>query len=463
MKSDSSSQTLKKIITDYYNKLSICGNKKFHIGILVVVILGIFSFAYNYNKAYIVKVGGNEIGIVRDKNDFTQVVDQIQSKLHKEYNTKISFDEDIIYNKIRVEDKEITSSEKIKKEILKTLNFKVDAYGIKTNGKVITALSSKEKAQKVLEDIKVMYADPKKKFEKVCFVEKVSIEPVKIEIKKLKDEKDAVKFVLQGTEEEKTHKVQQGESFWTIAKKYKLSVDELTDANPDINPEKIQIDQEVSLLVPKSLLTVKTIEKANYQEKIPYEVEFEETDAIYEKENKIKVEGQEGMKEIVAEIISHNGIEESKKILEEKIIKEPVIQIVLKGTKKRPLTAATGKLGTPTRGRLTSPFGYRWGRKHTGIDLAAPIGTPVSAADGGKVVFSGTKSGYGKCIILDHGGGTQTYYAHNSKLLVSVGQKVYKGQKIAEVGNTGRSTGPHLHFEVRKNGTPVNPLQYLNK
>ncbi|WP_053955056.1 peptidoglycan DD-metalloendopeptidase family protein [Inediibacterium massiliense] len=463
MKADSSSQTLKKIILDYYNKFNMQGNRKIYTGILVVVILAISLFAYNYNKAYMVKVGGNEIGIVRDKDDFTHIVDEIQSKLHKEYHTKITFDEDIIYDKMRAKDEEITSPEKIKKEILKTLNFKVNAYGIKADGKVITALSSKQNAQKVLEDIKDMYADPQKKFEKISFVEKVSIEPVKIEIKKLKDEKDAVKFVLQGTEEEKIHKVQQGETFWTIAKKYNLSLDELTHANPDINPDKIQIDQEVSLLVPKSLLTVKTIEKVNYQEKIPYEVEFEETNALYEKENKIKIEGQDGIKEIVAQIISHNGVEESKKILEEKITKEPVKQIVLKGTKKRPLTAPTGKLGTPTRGRLTSPFGYRWGRKHTGIDLAAPIGTPVSAADGGKVVFAGTKSGYGKCIILEHGSGTQTYYAHNSKLLVSVGQKVYKGQKIAEVGNTGRSTGPHLHFEVRKNGVPVNPLKYLNK
>ena len=115
----------------------------------------------------------------------------------------------------------------------------------------------------------------------------------------------------------------------------------------------------------------------------------------------------------------------------------------------------------PTRGRLTSRFGLRWGRLHKGIDIAARIGAPVYAADGGKVVFSGTQGAYGRIIVIDHGGGTQTAYAHNSKLLVSRGQRVHKGQKIAEVGNTGRSTGPHLHFEVRKNGSPVNPLKYV--
>ena len=77
------------------------------------------------------------------------------------------------------------------------------------------------------------------------------------------------------------------------------------------------------------------------------------------------------------------------------------------------------------------------------------------------MIFSGTQNGYGKMVVIDHGNGIQTAYAHNSKNLVSKGQRVHKGQKIAEVGNTGRSTGPHLHFEVRKNGTPVNPLKYV--
>ena len=98
---------------------------------------------------------------------------------------------------------------------------------------------------------------------------------------------------------------------------------------------------------------------------------------------------------------------------------------------------------------------------HTGLDISASLGTPIKAADGGKVVFVGRKGAYGNMVEIDHGNGYKTRYAHCSKMLVKVGDKVYKGQHIANVGNTGRSTGPHLHFEVLKNGKSQNPSKYL--
>lgn len=117
----------------------------------------------------------------------------------------------------------------------------------------------------------------------------------------------------------------------------------------------------------------------------------------------------------------------------------------------------------PTRGILTSKFGTRWGRKHEGIDIAAPIGSEVIAFMGGTISFSGWRGSYGNLVIIDHGNGLETYYGHNSKLLLKAGQKVSKGDLIAKVGSTGRSTGPHSHFEVRKNGIPVDPMPYLKK
>lgn len=116
----------------------------------------------------------------------------------------------------------------------------------------------------------------------------------------------------------------------------------------------------------------------------------------------------------------------------------------------------------PTTGVITSRYGPRWGSTHKGLDIAGPVGTPIAAAAGGTVISSGWDNyGYGYCIKIDHGNGVVTLYAHCDKLYVKSGQVVSQGEAIATMGNTGRSTGPHLHLEIRLNGVPQNPQLYL--
>jgi murein DD-endopeptidase MepM/ murein hydrolase activator NlpD len=115
----------------------------------------------------------------------------------------------------------------------------------------------------------------------------------------------------------------------------------------------------------------------------------------------------------------------------------------------------------PVHGVLTSYFGWRWGRMHEGIDLAVPNGTPVVSSAAGTVIVAGWMGGYGNLVVVDHGGGISTAYGHNTSVTVGVGQQVSQGQLIAYSGNTGHSTGPHVHFEVRINGGAVDPLGYL--
>jgi len=118
-------------------------------------------------------------------------------------------------------------------------------------------------------------------------------------------------------------------------------------------------------------------------------------------------------------------------------------------------------LSWPTSGRVTSEYGYRWGRMHQGIDIGAGSGTPIRAAQAGEVIFAGTQGGYGRTVVVSHGGGFSTLYAHQSSIAASDGQSVERGQVIGYVGNTGNSTGPHLHFETRVNGSAQNPRAYL--
>jgi murein DD-endopeptidase MepM/ murein hydrolase activator NlpD len=153
-------------------------------------------------------------------------------------------------------------------------------------------------------------------------------------------------------------------------------------------------------------------------------------------------------------------LEKSSKDLEVLILKKIAAR---KGTK----VYGSGKLAWPLRGRMTSRFGYRrhplWGGRHfhTGIDIAGKMGTAIKAADSGEVIFAGWWDGYGKAVVIDHGRKTTTVYAHLSRIYKRVGAVVAKGQVIGLTGSTGYSTGPHLHFEVRKNGKPVNPIKFL--
>jgi murein DD-endopeptidase MepM/ murein hydrolase activator NlpD len=128
------------------------------------------------------------------------------------------------------------------------------------------------------------------------------------------------------------------------------------------------------------------------------------------------------------------------------------------GTTQAP---SSGGLIWPVEGPVTSPFGWRWGRMHEGIDIGVPYGTPIHAAASGTIIYCGWESGYGNLTVIDHGGNLATAYGHQSSIAVSCGQQVTQGQLIGYVGSTGHSTGPHLHFEVRVNGAPVDPMGYL--
>lgn len=186
---------------------------------------------------------------------------------------------------------------------------------------------------------------------------------------------------------------------------------------------------------------------------------------MYQGDTKVLDPGEEGMALVSARITYLNGIEEARDIQTTRELSAPKTKVVAKGTKERPKTMAKGNFIWPVRGTITSRYGWRTlfgvSNFHGGLDIAVRTGTSVKAADGGKVITSAWHSSYGYYIIIDHENGKQTYYAHNSKLLVRVGERVYQGQVIAKSGSTGNTTGPHCHFEVRVNGQRVNPRNYL--
>ncbi|MDR7854985.1 M23 family metallopeptidase [Tissierella sp.] len=415
-------------------------------------------------EAFEVYLGEYKIGTVRQQEDVIKIMEDLETELSNTYDMDIVFREDLKFIETKIKDEFISSKEEIRDEVNAKTSFLVQGYVLKVNDVEIGALKTKEEIDNIIKRIEEPYREMIKEdsnIKEVKIVEKVEIVKENMPLYKIGDAEELYNHLLTSSEEIRIHTVEVGESLWTISKIYGLSVDELTAANQDKNPDKLQIGDEVKLVVPKSILTVATVAQVEYMENVKYETEYEYNDNMYKNEKKTKVAGASGLSKIVANEIKHNGILVEKEIVSAEVLEEPVTQIIIKGTKEVPKTAATGAFLMPTRGRISSRYGMRSGRMHTGLDIAAKKGTAINAADGGKVVYVGYKGAYGNMVEIDHGNGFKTRYAHLSKILVSVGTKVYKGQHIGNMGSTGRSTGSHLHFEVLKNGKSQNPGNYV--
>ena len=264
---------------------------------------------------------------------------------------------------------------------------------------------------------------------------------------------------------EVTYTVVEGDCWSLIAQDHNLTSAELLALNPGYDIDRLQIGDVLLISNAVPYLTVRSVQIEQYQTELPYEIEYVDDDSMYVGDFKVISAGEYGSADIVARV-TYEGLAEVDRVIEsETVLKEPVTEIQARGTQERPTWLPTGSFRWPTSGTISSKYGYRsiFGGSsfHGGIDIANSYGTDVVAADGGEVVYAGWMNGYGYLIQIDHGNGYVTYYGHNSSLEVGVGDKVYKGQHIAEMGSTGRSTGNHCHFEVRLNGERQNPMNYL--
>ena len=210
------------------------------------------------------------------------------------------------------------------------------------------------------------------------------------------------------------------------------------------------------------ILNVATVEDITEEAIIPFDSEFIKDDELLSGDTYVEREGVNGLNRIRREVICLNGEAQSSTILESEQLSAPVNAIIHMGTGER---VSTGTYIWPTEGTITSYYGYRklnvGSSYHRGIDIAAWTGTDIYAADGGVVIYSGEYGGYGYMMQIKHDNGDITYYAHCSKLLKRVGTTVKQGELIAYMGNTGVSTGSHLHFEIRRGEETLDPLELL--
>lgn len=294
----------------------------------------------------------------------------------------------------------------------------------------------------------------------------------KVEIVESYLPKDAIHSVEEGiallTEQQEVQKIYEvvaGDTLSEIALKNEIPLDKIIELNENIENENstIRIGDELIITAPEPELTVRRQEEVYIEEDYEAEIQYIYNDDWYTTDSEVRQQPSAGHHKIAARKTYLNEKEVDTEILKEEVTFAAVPKIVEKGTKIPPtyikpisggrLSSRFGRRSAPTRGASTY---------HKGVDWATPVGTAVFASSAGTVTRAGWGSGYGYVVYINHADGRQTRYGHLSKVLVKNGQKVEQGQRIALSGNTGRSTGPHLHFEILIGGTAVDPFKYMN-
>ena len=440
------------------------------LGLVLLVCVGTAG-VFNYCTAYEYSYNGYPLGYVKSKDEVLQITDLVQEALTEDKNIEVVIDtkDDITFRRVSLLDKDITpdTSDEVLRRLTYMGDVNVKAFGVYVNGEKVGAVDSKDSAAEVLKKIEDKYASGKKgaEIEKAEILETVDVEESNTDLRSLSDTDEMVDILCTSGNRETVHTVVAGETLDEIAQAYGTSEAKIIQDNEGVTPEKLTVGSTLLIRQNAPLLTVRITEKRTYKETIKYETKEEKTDEMYEDEEEVTQEGENGSQTITERTVSINGeIDDTQTdILKKEITKKPVTKIVRIGTAERPPSVGDGVYIWPLDGgyTLTSRFGYRWGRLHAGIDLGCSSGHTVRAADGGIVVRAGYFGGYGYCVDIDHQNGQSTRYGHLSSIIVNTGDEVYEGQPIAYSGNSGRSTGPHLHFEVHVNGSPQNPLNFL--
>ncbi len=419
-----------------------------------------------YSTSYAVIVDGQEVGIVADQSVVDNAIQTVETRGSQLLGYRYQVDSEIDYSFTLTLKSGLSREQDISNYFYGQLNELSDqlrAYQITLDGRAVGVVKDQAALNTMLDSIKAEFiTDATTSAE---FVEDISITPVYAadNLMSVDQVEEALKANTTG---ETTYTVVKGDTYNGIAYRNDMSLSDLMELNPQASLNRLMVGDVLNVKEVIPALSVQTTEHVTYTEAIPCPVEEVQDDSMYKGDSKILTQGKEGEAQVQADVVYVNGYERDRTVTDTTTLREPTTTVKAVGTKERPKTASKGTYLWPVSShRINSYFG---GRKifgsysyHSGLDIHAVYGEAVKAADGGTVTFAGYKGSYGNLVIITHDNGTQTYYAHNSSLVVSAGQKVYQGQTVAKAGSTGRSTGVHCHFEVRVRGTAVNPLNYL--
>ena len=409
-------------------------------------------------------IGKNSIGVAETKERIEEIKKDLNEEIVLLSGSQSGQIQTIKYRFKIVSENNYSTDEQIRSNMVEHSSAMLNGCSIYVDGERRVTLKSEDDARATIEKIKNQYNAEGME----CTSEILNVIEFKAEettYSAASTISEAVFALNDVTDSSRDYSVEEGDTLWGIARYHDTSLDKILELNPDVGGV-IRVGDILQVPAPKPVVDVKTVIKdAVLEESVPNSMIEVEDPNLYIGQSKITDYGTPGWHKITADITRINGIEdEQKRILKsEEMITEPVPGYIHIGTTPMPRGIGSGYFSWPVTGaRISSRYGPRWGTIHTGLDLAISTGTPVYCCDEGRVIFAGwNRNGYGNLIKVDHGNGYQTWYAHLSKIYVKNGEIVAKGEIIGAVGNTGNSTGPHLHLEIRKNGSAKNPLNYL--
>ena len=346
---------------------------------------------------------------------------------------------------------------------------KVDAYELIVDGETWFILEDIQQITKILDQFKAKMTpniSENIKVRSVDFVQDVEIVPVKVDKKQLGNIDNLSRKLNYPIQAQDVYVVQEGDSTWKIANTLNIPLEEIERMNPDVQLDKLWPNDELVISAVRYHLDVKVSLESTVEEVIRYTTNTTKDASLSQNTKKTIKAGVDGLKQVTYLFDYVNGVEKDNTILNEIVLLEPVTAEVVVGSKPLTLRSSGTNFGVTT-GTLSSDYGWRThpitGRRsfHDGIDIANQVGTSINAYADGTVTKTAWTDSYGNYIVIDHGGGLETYYIHLSGFDVSVGDSVTTGQLIGRMGKTGSATGSHLQFEIRLNGQPQNPWDYL--
>ncbi len=423
-----------------------------------VAAIAVGAFIYNASLERVVlsvSYDGVEIGNVESSAIVSDALEAAEGTLSESTGVYMKLSDNISYKVVKARKPEYTASSQLYSAILTQAkkNY-TTAYGLYIDGTLVAPLESKTEIEDVLTEISG---------ESSGIANGIQILRQDYPQEAIKSG-DELKEMLGSAPEKLVMSSGSAPSAENTEKAPVIIRDIPAPMNPDSvdfsNAYAIDGDKTLEILYKTEVQEQKTVD---YE----YETVYEYDTDTYTTSKYVKQKGKNGSKKITESIIYVNGEEQSRTVVNEEIIKEPVNRIIVKGLKPTPESLADTRLVWPIEFFVNESFGWRlrnnsYMEYHAGIDMAAPCGTPILAAASGVVEQAGNHyNGYGKMVIIRHTDGRETFYAHMNDIYVSVGDIVTQGEVIGEVGSTGDSTGYHIHFEVRVNGVAQDPLDFL--